>query len=260
MHMEKEFKGKIIAIGGGEMGRPGYPVETTKIDKEIIRLTGKKHPRVLFIPTASGDSPSYYEVFKKHYEKRLGAKTDVLYLLDNNLNNKQIAEKILNADAVYVGGGNTLRLMNAWRKKGVDKIIKMALRKGIVLSGVSAGSICWFKWGNSDSRKSSAQSQNFIIVRGTGVISLAHCPHFDHEKEREGSLKKMVKKTKDVCIALDNCAALEVVDGAYRIIFSKQTANAYKIYYSNGRYKKELIKKDDQFNYLARLMSRSSCC
>jgi len=66
---------KIVAIGGGEIGRPGFPVETTKIDKEIIALTGKKNPRLLFIPTASSDSESYYEVVKKHFGKRLGCST-----------------------------------------------------------------------------------------------------------------------------------------------------------------------------------------
>jgi dipeptidase E len=62
---------KIVAIGGGEIGRPGYKIETEAIDKEIIRLTGKKHPKVLFLPTASGDSKSYYSVVQDYYGKRL---------------------------------------------------------------------------------------------------------------------------------------------------------------------------------------------
>ena len=69
---------KIVAIGGGKIGQPGYPVETTKIDKEIIRLTGEKNPRLLFIPTASSDSEPYFKVVKKHFGKKLGCKTDVL--------------------------------------------------------------------------------------------------------------------------------------------------------------------------------------
>ncbi len=239
------------------MGRPGYPVETTKIDKEIIRLTGKKYPKILFIPTASNDSVSYYEIFKKHFGKRLGCQTDVLYLINNKLNKKEITEKIFSADAIYVGGGNTLRLMNAWRRRGVDKILKKALRAGIVLSGVSAGSLCWFKWGNSDSRKSKSNPNNFIIVRGLDFIPLAHCPHFDVEKERETSLKKMVKVKKDVCVALDNCSAITMIDGRYRIISSKRTANAYKIYHQNGQYRKELIKKENQFNHFSKLLTKS---
>lgn len=110
---------KIIAIGGGEIGRPGYPIETEEIDREIIRLSGKKHPKVLFIPTASGDSPLYYETFKKYYGEKLGCKTDVLYLLKTKPSLEEIREKILNSDIVYVGGGNTLRMLKRWRKLGV---------------------------------------------------------------------------------------------------------------------------------------------
>src|SRR3989338_4536669 len=98
---------KIMAIGGGEIGRPGYPVETTKIDEEIIALSGKKNPQVLFIPTASEDSEGYVEVFNKHFGKRLGCKTDVLYLIKEKLTKQQIRAKILNSDIVYVGGGDT---------------------------------------------------------------------------------------------------------------------------------------------------------
>ena len=72
---------KIIAIGGGEIGRPGYPIETTKIDKEIIKLTGKKNPKLLFIPTASSDSTSYFDTVKKYFGKTLKCEIDVLYLI-----------------------------------------------------------------------------------------------------------------------------------------------------------------------------------
>src|SRR3989344_2508736 len=122
---------KIIAIGGGEIGRPGYPVETTKIDKEIIALTGKTNPRLLFIPTASSDSELYYETVKKHFGKTLGCKTDVLYLINKDLSKKEIEQKIFGADIIYVGGGNTLKMMKVWRAIGVDKILKQAYERGI---------------------------------------------------------------------------------------------------------------------------------
>lgn len=133
---------KIIAIGGGEIGRPGYPIETTKIDKEIINLTHKIKPRLLFIPTASSDSELYFDCVKKHFEKRLKCEVDVLFLLKDNYNLKEIKQKILNANIIYVGGGNTALMLKTWRKYKVDKIIKQAYSKGVVLSGLSAGSIC----------------------------------------------------------------------------------------------------------------------
>lgn len=122
---------KIIAIGGGEIGRPGYPIETTKIDREIIRLSGKKHPRLLFIPTASGDAELYIETVKKHFGKRLGCKIDSLALLLRKYTKKELEYKILNSDIVYVGGGNTLKMMKIWRKFGVDNILEKALKKAL---------------------------------------------------------------------------------------------------------------------------------
>ena len=184
----------IIAIGGGEIGRPGYPIETTKIDKEIIKSTGKKNPKLLFIPTASCDSESYYKTVKKHFGQRLGCKTDALYLISKKLNKKEIEEKIFQSDIIYVGGGNTLKMMKIWRKTGVDKILKEAYKKGIILSGISAGSICWFKWGNSDSKKFNNSEANLIRVSGLNLINALHCPHYDIEKDRKSGLKNMMKK------------------------------------------------------------------
>ena len=84
---------KIVAIGGGEIGRPGFPIETTEIDKEIIKLTSKKNPKVLFIPTASSDSESYYKIVKKYFGDKLGCKTDVLYLIKEKITKKEIKRK-----------------------------------------------------------------------------------------------------------------------------------------------------------------------
>lgn len=247
---------RIIAIGGGEIGRLGYPVETTRIDREIIRLTGKKNPRLLFVPTASSDSEAYIETVKRHFGKRLGCRIDVLCLLDKKLSKKEIEKKIFAADIVYVGGGNTLKMMNVWRRLGVDEILKKAHKKGILLSGLSAGAICWFRWGNSDSRKFSNPKAGLTKVSGLGLIDALHCPHYDTEKERAADLKKMMRKTSGVAIAIDNCCAIEVVDDKYRIISSKPSANAYKIYWKKGAYHKELIRKEKGFKFLDDLLKK----
>jgi dipeptidase E len=247
---------KIVAIGGGEIGRPGFPTETTKIDKEIIRLTGKKNPKLLFIPTASSDSESYYEIVKNYFGKKLGCKTDVLYLIKEKLSKKEIREKIVKSDIVYVGGGDTLKMMKVWRKNGVDKILREAYKKGIVLSGLSAGSICWFKWGNSDSRKFNNPKADLIKVSGLGLINAFHCPHYDLEKQRKASLKKMIKKISGIAIAIDNCCAIEVIDDKYRIISSKSSANAYKVYWKGNRYFEEVIKKEKKLKLLKNLLKK----
>jgi len=247
---------KIIAIGGGEIGRPGFPVETTSVDKEIIKLTGKKNPKLLFIPTASSDSEGYYKTVEKHFGKKLRCKTDVLYLIKSKQFKKEIENKILNSDIIYVGGGNTSKMMKTWKKNGVDKILVKACKKGIVMSGLSAGSICWFKYGNSDSRKFTDPDADLIRVKGLGLINALHCPHYNIEAYRRPDLKKMMRKTSGVAIALDNCSAIEVVDDKYRIILSKKTANAYKVYWKKNKFYEEIIRKDKKFNLLSELLAK----
>ena len=103
---------KLVAIGGGEIVRG----ETLAIDKEIVSLTGKNRPRALFIPTASSDSREYWQVFQNVYGTELGCETDVLYLLGVSPTKRELEQKILSADLIYVGGGNTLKMMRRWRR------------------------------------------------------------------------------------------------------------------------------------------------
>ncbi len=248
---------KIIAIGGGEIGRPGFPVETTSIDKEIISLSGKKNPKILFIPTASSDSESYFEVVKKHFGKRLGCDVDVLYLLKNKQLKSEIEKKILSSDIIYVGGGNTLRMMKIWRKLGIDKILLKARDKGIVLSGISAGAICWFSFGLSDSLLFSNKNAPMIKVRGLDFIKFLFCPHYDFEKKREPELRKIMKKTSGIAIAVENCCAIEIIDNSYRIISSKKTAKAYKVYWKDKKYFKEEILKKKDFTPIKKLIIKN---
>ncbi len=247
---------KIVTIGGGEIGRPGYPVETTKIDRELIRLTGKKSPVVLFIPTASSDSEGYYEAVKKHFGKRLGCKTNVLWLIKEKPNKKSIEQKIISADIVYVGGGNTQKMLRVWKQSGVDKILKKAWESGVVLSGLSAGSICWFNGGASDSRRFNNPKADLIKVTGLGFIPALHSPHYDVEKDRRSGLKKIMKKTSGVAIAIDNCCAVEVMDDTYRVISSKPRANAYKVYWKTGKYHEEVLLKTREFRPLSNLLTK----
>jgi dipeptidase E len=233
--------GNIIAIGGGEIGRPGTLVETMTIDKEIIKLTGKNHPRLLFIPTASSDAPGYIEDVKNHFGSRLGCEVDTLLLIDKKPGDESMEDKIARADIIYVGGGNTLLMMRVWRRTGVDRILRMAYEQGKVLAGVSAGSICWFRSGLSDSKKFRDGRQGFGKVRGLDLISALHTPHFDVKKKRHRELRALMQKTSGVAIALENCTALEIVDDTYRIIRSKTDARAYKCSYKLGKYREEEI-------------------
>jgi dipeptidase E len=252
---------KIVAIGGGEIGRPHenggfYPVETTSIDKEIISLTGKNNPKLLFIPTASYDSKGYCEVIEKHFGRRLGCKVNYLLLREKKYSKKELENKILNTDIIYVGGGNTLYMMTTWRRLGVDKILKRAIKKGVVLSGLSAGANCWFRECSSDARIITGGGKDLIKVTSMGLIDALYSPHIDAEKMRKPQLKRLMKRTKGVAIATENCCAIEIIDNKYRIISSKKNKNAYKTYWSKGKYYEEIIPKTNEFQNLNLLLKK----
>lgn len=247
---------KLVAIGGGEIGRPGTKVETTKIDREIIKLTGKKNPKVIFVGTASNDSDLYCKVFKKHYGQHLAAKVSFLSLTKNKYSKKELEKIILNTDIIYVGGGNTLKMLQLWKKVGLDKIFRRAIKKGIVLSGVSAGANCWFKYSNSDSRKMEDQKKDYILLKCLGLVPAVMCPHYDVEKGRQESLKKHVKNSKLVAIALGNCSALEIVGDKYRLLTSKKNSVGYKIFWKGKKYFRKSILKTSEFLPLAELLKK----
>lgn len=249
---------KIVAIGGGEIARPGCPGETLAIDQEILSLAHTKKPRLLFIPTASSDSESYIECIERYFGQKLGCQVSVLRLINASPSHHGMQELILSADIIYVGGGNTLKMMTIWRAKSVNKLLMKAHAKGTVLCGVSAGSICWFREGNSDSRQFTSGSTKLIKVTGLGFIPALHCPHYDVEAFRQADLRRMMKRTPGVSIALDNCCALEVVGDDYRVISSRATANAYKIYWRRGEYCQELIDKEIAFRPLRGLLERGN--
>lgn len=252
----RKFYGKNSCNRRGEIGRPGYPVETTKIDKEIIRLTGKSRPKLLFLPTASSDSEDYFEVVKKHFGRTLGCYVDVLYTIRENPSIREMEKKVFCSDIVYVGGGNTLKMMSKWRECGLDKILVKAYEKGIVLSGVSAGAVCWFRSANSDSRKMNNPDADYIKVRGLNLVNLLFCPHYYTEKDRKPGLKRMMKKTPGIAIAVDDCCALEIIDDKYRIVRSKSSANAYRVYWKAGKFYHEKIKKTKKFAGLDNLLKK----
>ena len=227
---------KIVAIGGGKIGWGATPSQVMPISREIIRLSGKKRPKLVFIPTASSDDKSYARMVLRHVGGKLGCQVDILYLCKQKPSLVEIRNRILSADIIYVGGGNTLLMINRWKKLGVDRVLRVAHQKGKVLCGTSAGAICWFRQGNSDSRKYHNPKAGLIKVTGLGFINALACPHYDAEKDRKPDLKKMMKKTAGVAIAMDNCAALEVVGDKYRAISSKTGANVYQVYWHKGRY------------------------
>lgn len=220
--------GKIVAIGGGERGLG----ETLKIDRYIVSLSNKKNPSLLFIPTASKDADEYISSTEEYFGK-MGCSVKSLCLITRDYSDEEIRELIFNSDIIYVGGGDTLRMMEKWREFSVDKYLIEAYKQGIILSGISAGSICWFSFGHSDSDSFVNEGQwDYIRVYGLSLIPAAHCPHYN-EEGREGFDQMMLNE--DIPgIALEDGTAFIEVDGAYSIYKHNSEAKAYIIQNTNG--------------------------
>lgn len=248
--------GKILAMSGLHIAKPKGSPSSTPFDKEVIRLTAKKRPSVLFIPTAADDSDSYIDAFTAQYRDRLGCHVDFLLLHKEKYTKAELRKKILGADIIYVGGGNTLRMLLRWRRLGVDDLLRQAFKKDIVLCGVSAGAICWCRFGNSDSRKFTSNSEKLIRVTGLGFLPFLFCPHYTTEPHRRSDLKRMMRFTPGVALALDDACAFEFVDGKWRIFSAKKTAKARRIYYKRGVYQEELLPITKDFWSLDALLKR----
>jgi dipeptidase E len=246
---------KIIAIGGGENGRPGTKYETKQIDEEIIRLSGKKHPKVLFIPPPSQFQESYFQVMQKVFVN-LGCEISPLYLSNPKPNKKELEKTILGSDIIYVAGGDTIELFKAWKKYGIDKILKCAGKKDIILSGLSAGAICWFDYfDNFDSK----ENENFKpkLIKGLGLIKGIAQVHYETLEEFEKqTVLQLATEKKLPLYGLTNCSAIEIVDDKYRIITSNKQANTYRIYWKNGKYHEEIIYKKKTFSPLDELLRK----
>jgi dipeptidase E len=239
--------GTIVAIGGGNIRTRG----TAAIDREIIRLSHKKNPKLLFIPTASSDSEEYWKHVQEYFGGFLKCRTDVLFLVKEQPSKEQIQRKILAADIIYVGGGNTLRMMRVWRRLGVDKLLASAYENGTVLSGISAGSICWFDSGHSDSMSFyNPRKWKYINVRGLGFIAGTHCPHYNGMTRgipRRKHFRDMIGKTGGVGLALENNCAIEFIDGRfYKVIRSNSYSNAYRVHKKGGEVVAEQIRQQKQ--------------
>lgn len=218
--------GKLVCIGGGEIPRIKdgvlLPYETKEIDEEIVKISGKQNPNVLFVGTASSHSYDYFLVIKKIYEN-LGCNVSNLDVLQDNINMEQVERNILNSDIIYVGGGDTRFMLKKWRELGVDKLLLKAYEKGIVCSGLSAGSYCWFKY-------------NYDLIEGIGIINAINCVHYEKkDDEAKNKFYNAIKEKGLVGIALENCVALEIIDGNMKIIKSNKDKDAYKVVYSKNK-------------------------
>jgi len=200
---------QIIAIGGGGFGRE---IKNLKIEKYIVNQSLKNNPKICFIPTATGDDQGYIENFYKAFDS-LGCKTSHVDFFKRTIN---LHEHISHQDIIFVGGGNTKSMLAVWREWGLDQILLDAYKKGVIMSGVSAGAICWFEKGITDSWK-----EHQAILPCLGFVKGICCPHYDEEPERIPFVNEILNQNKiKRCIAIEGYCALHLIDDVPRFSVS----------------------------------------
>ncbi|MFC7783749.1 Type 1 glutamine amidotransferase-like domain-containing protein [Rossellomorea sp. GCM10028870] len=209
---------QIIAMGGG-----GFSMEPENLllDQYILNQAGESNPKVCFLPTASGDAEGYIERFYNAFHS-LPCEPSHLSLF--KLPTKDLERFFLDKDIIYVGGGNTKSMLALWREWKIDSILKKAWESGTVLAGLSAGSICWFEEGITDS-----YGEDLETIKGLGFVKGSHSPHYDGDEKRRPLYHSFIDKGKlQAGYGVDDGAALHFKDESlYKVVSSRVQASAY---------------------------------
>ena len=211
---------QIFAMGGG-----GFSMEPENplLDQYIFGLSKKETPKVYFIPTASGDSDKYIVKFYSAFVQ-LSCKLSHLSLF--NPPTSDLRSFVLQQDIIYVGGGNTKNLITLWKEWGLDHILKEAWESGIILCGLSAGSICWFEEGVTDSIPG-----NLTVLKCLGFLKGSNCPHYDGEAERRPAYHRLLSQGLiSEGYATDDGVGLHFIGNQLEaIVSSRLYAKAYRL-------------------------------
>jgi peptidase E len=214
----------IFAVGGWKTPKDALPLM-----KYFVELTRKPNPKVCLLPTAMGDSSdsivSWYDIMNqlecrpRHLRLFQPSKVD------------SFEDYLLDMDAIFVGGGNTLNMLAIWKEQGIDKVLQKALKKGIVLGGGSAGAICWFEQGCTDSRPG-----KLTAMDGLGWLPGSACPHFDLEKRRAAYPELILAGTLKDGLACDEGAGILFEDEKLvRAVSSLPKAKAWALKRQDGK-------------------------
>lgn len=211
---------QIIPIGTGynAIGHRGAHVE-----RYLLAATNKRNPRLCHLPTASGEPRRHIQRVERIFG-RLGARVSHLTLIQPNT--ADVEKLLLAQDIIWVGGGNTRNMLALWRAWGVDAALRKAYNNGTVLAGGSAGAICWFEQGVTDSVPGKLLPMDCL-----GWLPGSCCPHYDSEAGRRPTFRKLVAAGKAKAgLALDDFAAAHYIDGELtQILAFRPTARAHHV-------------------------------
>ncbi|HIF5642165.1 TPA: Type 1 glutamine amidotransferase-like domain-containing protein [Vibrio parahaemolyticus] len=199
----------IVALGGGGwmMGE-----EQSELDRYALGITGKRDPKVCYVPTATGDAD---EAIQRFYGSGLNGHLSHFPLFKPDLNWRT---KLQEQDVIYVGGGNTRSMLAIWKAWGIDKILRDCYESGVVLCGMSAGAICWFDHGITDS-----DPEEYTVIDGLGFLGGLASAHFNGGDEKADLFGRFSKENSGIpCYGISDYAALHFVNGEiYQTVTSK---------------------------------------
>ena len=219
---------QIVALGGG-----GFSMEKSSslLDDYILSLTGAARPRICFLPTASGDADHYVVRFYRRFSAYCDASHVSLFRRDQGVGGVEddLATHLLAQDVIYVGGGNVVSMLGAWRAHGLDSILRRAWRRGIVLCGPSAGSLCWF------AESLSAFHGAPRRVRGLGLLPYSNCVHYDAEPARRAEYHRFVADGMPPGFAVEDGVALHFrATTLERVVSSRAGGSAFFVEPGDG--------------------------
>jgi dipeptidase E len=214
---------QIVAFGGG-----GFSMESGNplLDDDVLGLAcaaGRDRPRVCFLPTASGDADHYLVRFYRHFPSTRCEPSHVsLFRRDRGV--PCVRDHLLAQDLIYVGGGSVISLLGVWRAHGIDVILREAWEAGVVMAGLSAGSLCWFAEAMSGYHGESRP------VRGMSFLPCSNAVHYDKEPRRRPAFHAAVAAGMRGGYAAEDGAALHFVgEELARVVTSKPHARAYRV-------------------------------
>ncbi len=221
---------KTIFIWGGDIN--------TKFVQYIADLTKKENPKICYLPTASGDNPEnikYWETICNTLQ--LDTLIMKVWVISSE-KNQSFEDILLSSDTIVVGGDNTLNMLGIWKAQGIDKILKKALENGIILAGGSAGSICWFQNGISDSRPT-----HLSVVEGLGFLPYSNCPHYSEESRKNLYHQMIVKGKMNPGYATDELAGILFKNGkAVEFINQSDIHDSHLVSLEKGKIKETKLK------------------
>jgi peptidase E len=214
-----------VAVGRHIVGLGGFgdtPEQTERLCRHVFDLTGRDRPRLLIVPTATADSDDTVAAYFEHF----ALSTDPSVLRTFPWPPTDLRTRILDQDAIWVGGGNTANMLAIWRVHGIDMLLREAWEAGIVLFGASAGMICWFEAGVTDS----FGPQLAGLRDGLGFLAGSACPHYDGEELRRPRYRELVDGGFPPGIAADDGVGLhyqgvELVE----VVSCRPGAAAYRV-------------------------------